>query len=91
LTYQKIQSIVASAVVNTVGNGQNTYLLLGPIGTGAFNNDMRMIAGIFSQILNESMMNSGGPIRNAFQEIWFVSIDDMQIFANEFEAKPSMN
>ncbi|CAF1488094.1 unnamed protein product, partial [Adineta steineri] len=42
-TYQKFQAIIASAVANTEGDGSNTYLLLGPIGTGAFGNDEDMI------------------------------------------------
>ncbi|CAF1113078.1 unnamed protein product [Rotaria sordida] len=35
-TLEKFRSIIASAVANTEGSGKNTYLLLGPIGTGAF-------------------------------------------------------
>ncbi|CAF4704311.1 unnamed protein product [Rotaria sp. Silwood1] len=84
-TYQKFQAIVASAVANTEGNGENTYLLLGPIGTGAFANDMKMIAEIFSKILNEPLMGSNNPIRYAFDQIWFVSIDNLDVFAREFE------
>ncbi|CAF5189486.1 unnamed protein product, partial [Rotaria magnacalcarata] len=72
-TYQKFQAIIASAVANTHGNGQNTYLLLGPIGTGAFANDMKMVAGIFSKILNTQLMDSEQAIRYAFDQVWFVS------------------
>jgi len=84
-TYQKFQAIIASAVANTEGNGKDTYLLLGPIGTGAFANDMQMIAEIFSKILNEPLMDSKKPIRYAFDQIWFVSIDSLRVFAKEFE------
>ncbi len=84
-TYQKFQAIIASAVANTEGDGKDTYLLLGPIGTGAFANDMQMIAEIFSQILNEPLMDSKKPIRYAFDQIWFVSIDNLDIFAKQFK------
>ncbi|CAF1230464.1 unnamed protein product [Rotaria sordida] len=83
-TYQKFQAIIASAVANTEGNGKDTYLLLGPIGTGAFSNDMKMIAELFSTILNEPLMDSGKPIRYAFDQIWFVSIDNLDVFVTEF-------
>ncbi len=84
-TYQKFQAIIASAVANTEGNGKDTYLLLGPIGTGAFANDMQMIAEIFRKILNDSLMDSKKPIRYAFDQIWFVSIDKLDVFVKEFK------
>ena len=85
--YEKFQAIIASAVANTEENGKDTYLLLGPIGTGAFGNDIRMIAEIFSKILNEPLMDSEGPIKYAFEQIWFVSIDTLDVFAKEFKNK----
>lgn len=84
-TLQKFQAIIGAAVANTEGNGQDTYLLLGPIGTGAFNNGMKMIAELFSQVLNSPLMDSKKAIRHAFKEIWFVSIDDLSIFQKEFD------
>ncbi|CAF3518546.1 unnamed protein product [Rotaria sp. Silwood1] len=60
---------------NTKGDGSNTYLLLGPIGTGAFGNDVHDIANLFREVLQSKMMSSNGPIRQAFGNIWFVSID----------------
>ncbi|CAF3868655.1 unnamed protein product [Rotaria sp. Silwood2] len=84
-TYKKIQAIIASAVANTEGNGKDTYLLLGPIGTGAFANDITMIAEIFSEILNGPLMDSEKPIRYAFDKIWFVSIDNLDVFADKFK------
>jgi hypothetical protein len=79
--------MIASAVANTEGNGENTYLLLGPIGTGAFANDMKMIAELFSKVLNEPLMDSNKPIRYAFKEIWFVSTDKLDKFAEAFPNK----
>ena len=71
----KFQAFIAAAVANTKGDGSNTYLLLGPIGTGAFGNDVNQIGYVFHEVLSSSMMGSIGPIRNAFQNIWFVSTD----------------
>ena len=94
-TKQKLQAVVASAVANTEGKGEregggaNTYLLLGPIGTGAFGNDIEMIAELFSEILNQPLMGSEGPIRYAFEEIWFVSIDSLVEFKAKFETRQS--
>jgi hypothetical protein len=83
-TLQKFQAIIASAVANTEGNGENTYLLLGPIGTGAFENDKKMIAELFFNVLNNPLMNSNNSIRYAFDQIWFVSIGNLDIFENIF-------
>ncbi|CAF0858789.1 unnamed protein product [Adineta ricciae] len=97
-TYEKLQTIIASAVANTDGDGSKTYLLLGPIGTGAFANSIDMIAKIFSEILNKPLMNSQSDdlstngenaIRYAFKEIWFVSIDELGDFKTHFEGVKS--
>jgi hypothetical protein len=66
---------MAAAVANTIDDGSNTYLLLGPIGTGAFGNDVDDIAEVFREVLEMQMMNSKGPIRYAFGNIWFVSTE----------------
>ena len=66
---------MAAAVANTNGDGSNTYLLLGPIGTGAFGNDVKQIGQVFHEVLTSKLMGSHGPIYKAFKEIWFVSID----------------
>ncbi|CAF1489354.1 unnamed protein product [Adineta steineri] len=84
-TKQKFQAIIASAVANTEGDGSKTCLLLGPIGTGAFGNDERMIAEIFCEILNQPLMGSEKAIRYAFEQIWFVSVDTLDVFAEEFQ------
>ncbi|CAF3741008.1 unnamed protein product [Rotaria sp. Silwood1] len=79
-TLQKFRAIIASAVANTEGSGKNTYLLLGPIGTGAFGNSEKMIAQLFNEVLNGSLMGSIEAIRYAFEQIWFVSTDNLDIF-----------
>ena len=71
----KFQAFIAAAVANTKGDGTNTYLLLGPIGTGAFGNDVTQIGYVFHDVLSSQMMGSTSPIRKAFQNIWFVSTD----------------
>lgn len=86
-TSEKFQAIIAAAVANTEGNGENTYLLLGPIGTGAFANDIRLTAELFSEILNGQLMDSKKAIRYAFKEIWFVSIDELNVFKDVFDSQ----
>lgn len=71
----KFRAFIAAAVANTKGNGSNTYLLLGPIGTGAFGNDVTDIGLVFGKALTSPMMGSMGPISKAFEHIWFVSTD----------------
>ena len=66
---------MAAAVANTVGDGSNTYLLLGPIGTGAFGNDVEHIAEVFRDVLRFKMMNSTKSVRYCFGNIWFVSTE----------------
>ena len=66
---------MAAAVANTVGDGSNTYLLLGPIGTGAFGNDVEHIAEVFRDVLRLKMMNSTKSVRYCFGNIWFVSTE----------------
>jgi hypothetical protein len=66
---------MAAAVANTIGDGSNTYLLLGPIGTGAFGNDVDAIGNIFRDVLQSKLMNSDKPVRYAFANIWFVSTE----------------
>ena len=84
-TLQKFHAIIASAVANTEGDGKDTYLLLGPIGTGAFANDKQMIADLFSEVLNNPLMNSQAAVRYVFDQIWFVSTNSLHIFEEVFE------
>ena len=86
-TLEKFQAMIASAVANTEGDGKNTYLLLGAIGTGAFANDKQMIAELFYEVLNNSLMNSREAIKYAFDQIWFVSTGSLQTFEEVFRQK----
>ncbi len=66
---------IAAAVANTIGDEKNIYLLLGPVGTGAFGNDVKCIDEVFHEVLSAPTMGSKEAIRYAFENIWFVSID----------------
>ncbi|CAF1015043.1 unnamed protein product [Didymodactylos carnosus] len=55
-TKAKFRAFMAAAVANTNGDGSNTYLLLGPIGTGAFRNDASGIGYAFRKALQSPMM-----------------------------------
>ncbi|CAF3538477.1 unnamed protein product, partial [Rotaria sp. Silwood2] len=72
----KFRAFMAAAVANTKGDGSNTYLLLGPIGTGAFGNDVIKIGNIFRKVLTSKLMGSNDSITKAFENIWFVSTDE---------------
>jgi hypothetical protein len=80
---------MSAAVANTKGDGSNTYLLLGPIGTGAFGNDVEDIGEVFRKVLDMKMMNSEKSIRYAFGNIWFVSTEKFknEIFQDIIEGK----
>jgi hypothetical protein len=67
---------MAATIANTKGDGSNTYLLLGPIGTGAFVNDIEDIAYMFRDVLNLNLMGSNRSIRFVFGDIWFVCRTD---------------
>ncbi|CAF3766665.1 unnamed protein product [Rotaria sordida] len=66
----KFNAFMAAAVANTKGDGSNTYLLLGPIGTGAFGNDVTKIGNVFRKVLTSKLMGTNGPIAKAFENIW---------------------
>ena len=73
-TRKKFETIVAAAQANSRENGEGTYLLLGPIGCGAFQNKIETIARIWKQVLfqplNEQLKTEQ---RHAFDQIWFIS------------------
>lgn len=79
----KFRAFLAAAVANCRSDGSNTYLLLGPIGTGAFQNPTDNIARVFRDALNSKIMNVDRPIRNLFNHIWFVSTEEWK--NNEFK------
>ncbi|CAF4739789.1 unnamed protein product [Rotaria sp. Silwood1] len=62
----KFRAFISAAVANTKGDGSKTYLLLGPIGTGAFGNDVNHIGYVFRDVLTSKMMGSSGPISKVF-------------------------
>jgi hypothetical protein len=66
---------MTAAVANTKDNSSNTYLVLGPIGTGAFSNNVKAVGQVFRKALNLEMMGLSELIRQAFGNIWFVSSD----------------
>jgi hypothetical protein len=76
-TRQKLETIIAAAQANSKGNGRDTYLLLGPIGCGAFQNKIQTIARLWADVLlkplNEQLNTQQ---RHAFQHIWFLSGND---------------
>jgi len=73
-TKKKLETIIAAAQANTDGNGENTYLILGPIGCGAFRNKLETIAKLWAEILFKPLNeNLNTQQRHAFQHIWFLS------------------
>ncbi|CAF4141450.1 unnamed protein product [Rotaria magnacalcarata] len=68
-TLAKFQAFMAAAIANTKGDGSNTYLLLGPIGTGAFGNDVIEIGNVFRKVLTSKLMGSHRPISKVFENI----------------------
>ena len=85
-------------MANTIGDGSNTYLLLGPIGTGAFGNDTTEIGKVFRDVLNKPLLGMKDAVRHAFENIWFVSTDGWkndyfeQVFAEaETPTMPKVN
>ncbi len=60
-TRKKFETIIASAQANSNGNGRDTYLLLGPIGSGACQNNIQTIARLWADVLlkplNEQTFN----------------------------------
>ncbi|CAF0759421.1 unnamed protein product [Adineta steineri] len=79
-TRKKLETIIASAQANTEGNGKDTYLLLGPIGCGAFQNKIEKIAKLWAEILYKPLNDQlNTQQRHAFQHIWFISGTDQKL------------
>ena len=86
-TKKKLETIIASAQANTNGNGKDTYLILGPIGCGAFGNDLKSIAKLWAEILNAPLNEqSKTEQRHAFEHVWFLmgKEDKLEIFEKAF-------
>jgi uncharacterized protein (TIGR02452 family) len=77
-TKKKLEAIIAAAQANTEGNGENTYLILGPIGCGAFKNKLETIAKLWAEILLKPL-NQNTQQRHAFEHIWFLSGTDQKL------------
>ncbi|CAF1039635.1 unnamed protein product [Rotaria magnacalcarata] len=90
-TKKKFETIIASAQANSDGNGENTYLILGPIGCGAFENNTKTIAELWENVLSSPLNeNSNTKQHHAFEEIWFLSgkDDKLEIFEKIFQLNP---
>jgi len=86
-TKKKLESVIAAAQANSHENGANTYLLLGPIGCGAFKNKLESIAKLWAEILLEPLNQQlQTQQRHAFHDIWFLSgtQQKLQVFENAF-------
>ncbi|CAF1097511.1 unnamed protein product [Didymodactylos carnosus] len=84
-TREKFRTLVRAAQANSDGDGSNTYLILGPIGTGAFKNDVSKIAELFNEELHSPLNGDNNTQqRHAFDQVWFVSSSDEKI--NVFQA-----
>ncbi|CAF0917032.1 unnamed protein product [Didymodactylos carnosus] len=100
-TREKLTSVIAAAQLNTEGDGSNTVLLLGPIGSGAFKNDVHIIARLWKDILDRPIpsYNVNGDdddsstvaSRYLFDEIWFNCYDEdnTRVFEEIFETQRS--
>jgi hypothetical protein len=79
-TRKKLETIIASAQANTDGDGKNTYLILGPIGCGAFKNNLQSVAQLWSDILYAPLNEQNKTEqRHAFENIWFLSGTDEKL------------
>ncbi|UJR17882.1 hypothetical protein I4U23_004781 [Adineta vaga] len=86
-TRKKFQAIISAAQANSDGNGKDTYLILGPIGCGAFQNNIHTIAKIWADVLLQPLNDQlNTQQRHAFQHIWFLSGTDekLKIFEQTF-------
>ncbi len=86
-TKKKLETIIAAAQANTEGNGKDTYLILGPIGCGAFKNNIQTIAKLWAEVLLKPLNEQLNTQQcHAFQHIWFLSGTDqkLQIFEQAF-------
>lgn len=91
-TEEKFRSIIRSAQVNSKSNGKETYLLLGPIGCGAFKNDLQQIGKLWAKILLEPLNDQlKTKQKDAFDKIWFISgtNEKLKVFQQCFQLNPS--
>ncbi|CAF1546982.1 unnamed protein product [Adineta ricciae] len=86
-TRKKFQTIISAAQANSEKNGKETYLVLGPIGCGAFQNNIHTIAKLWAEVLFEPLNDRfNTQQRHAFQHIWFLSGTEqkLKVFEDAF-------
>ncbi|CAF1249298.1 unnamed protein product [Rotaria sp. Silwood1] len=86
-TEKKLETIIAAAQANSDDNGKNTYLILGPIGCGAFQNKIQTIAKLWAKVLLKPLnTNLGTEQYHVFEQIWFLSGTDekLKVFEDAF-------
>lgn len=87
-TEEKLRSIIRSAQVNSKDNGKDTYLLLGPIGCGAFKNDLQQITKLWAKILLEPLNEQlETKQKDAFDKVFFISgtNEKLKVFQDIFQ------
>ena len=90
-TKKKFQTIIAAAQGNCSGKGNNTYLILGPIGCGAFQNKLETIVKLWLEVLSEPLNEQlNTQQRHAFEHIWFLGRTEpkLEVFEKHFDLKP---
>ncbi|CAF0880729.1 unnamed protein product [Didymodactylos carnosus] len=76
-TRKKILTLIRAAQANSDGNGSNTYLLLGPMGTGAYKNDPKKIAVLLAEELQSPLNeNLATQQRHTFEQVWLVTTNE---------------
>ncbi|CAF4643227.1 unnamed protein product [Rotaria sp. Silwood2] len=86
-TEKKLETIIAAAQANSENNGENTYLILGPIGCGAFQNKIQAIAKLWAKVLSKPLNAELNTEQcHAFEQIWFLSgsEDKLKAFEDAF-------
>ncbi|CAF4093565.1 unnamed protein product [Rotaria sordida] len=86
-TEKKLETIIAAAQANSTNNGENTYLILGPIGCGAFQNNIQTIAKLWANVLLKPLdTNLNTKQYHVFEQIWFLSgsEDKLKAFEDAF-------
>ncbi|CAF1094818.1 unnamed protein product [Didymodactylos carnosus] len=74
---KKIRTLIRAAQANSDGNGSNTYLLLGSMGTSANKNDITKIALLFAEELQSPLnRHLRTQQRHTFEQVWLVTTNE---------------